>query len=1115
MIYNPMEPVITLNNGNSTFSFLERGDAYKWICGSVMINAFCGNPLDGSSNNIYLRIYHDGALSWYPLTGRSSESSLKAGSDYLLWEGRAEEISYTVTFRLTPFGIWFWDIALEGACPKADVVYSQDIGLASPGSLNTNELYTAQYLGHSVFETADGYTVCSRQNMSQDGAFPYLRQGSLSIRTVAYSTDATQFFGLSYKKTNEPEALSRPLESVNKQFELSHTALQTETFPLSGTKTFSFYGICRTDHPDVITAPEYDEDLLAAFACPCSADSFTYPVTRLLCGAPYASPEWDSALLESFYPKRELEEQNDGTLYSFFTPDNSHVVLQAKELVTERPHGHILMSSFDCAKVPENVVSSTNYMYGIFHSQFVAGNTNMNKLLSNHRGLLNAEKQSGQRLYVKTGSVYRMLTLPAAYEMNLAGSTWYYTLGKDILIVEAYSVYGRPEMALHVRSLNEQSYDFIVASQLTAGPDEQTLPVHIEETENILTVTPDKACITYGAYPNLQFRMLLPKGSRVSDDRVFFADNAPRNTTLMCISLSSETDFTLVMQGSESGQQQPFLSQYEYLPQKEAFRKHYGAFLSGFHLDSERPLPVCAQKLNTILPWYAHDALIHFASPHGLEQSGGAAWGTRDVCQGPMEFFLTTGHYALARDILIRLFSHQLSESGEWPQWFMFDRYCMHQEDCHGDVVFWPLKALADYLTASGDFSVLEEVMDYRFGKTAFPAGQSEPLSAHVKRAFRAIKTRFLKGTYLISYAGGDWDDTLQPADKTLKDRLVSAWTQALAASTLSLLGTALAENDSAFSSELMASAQKIATDFRDYLIKDDVIAGFLYRNPDGACNLMLHPDDKETSIQYRLLPLTRSIIAHLVSPEIAARSISCIDTHLSCPDGVRLMNHPAGYEGGNSKIFLRAEQAANVGREISLQYVHAHIRYLEAMSVYGSPSRAWHGLMCINPVLLSDCVANALPRQSNVYFSSSEGCYNDRYEYAEHFYLLRKGEIPVKGGWRLYSSGPGIYIRRVIADLLGIRFTSDSIIIDPVITEELNGVALTYHCFGTPVTFRYQTNTHSVGETTVFINGKEWGSTRFNPYRKGGVELSKTDFLDAVQAGGEVCITTGTAERT
>ena len=36
--------------------------------------------------------------------------------------------------------------------------------------------------------------------------------------------------------------------------------------------------------------------------------------------------------------------------------------------------------------------------------------------------------------------------------------------------------------------------------------------------------------------------------------------------------------------------------------------------------------------------------MIHLTVPHGLEQFSGAAWGTRDVCQGPVEFLLALEH---------------------------------------------------------------------------------------------------------------------------------------------------------------------------------------------------------------------------------------------------------------------------------------------------------------------------------------------------------------------------------------------------------------------------------------------------------------------------------------
>lgn len=1097
---------ITLKNNNSTFSFLASGDAFEWIHDSVMINDFHGTNTDGSSNNIYLRIYNNDTIKSYPLIGVHSNSTIESNETSLRFTGTAEDINYIVTFRLTPLGIWFWDISLTGECQKADVIYSQDIGVASTGSVASNELYTAQYLGHSVFEGTDGYVICSRQNMSQGGTNPYLQQGSINIRTSAYSTDGTQFFGLSYKKTNVPEALSGNLSNTNKQYELSHIALQTETFSINGSKEFSFYGICKADHPKAIEEIEYLQEIQDAYSNHSKEEFTTSPVPTLTIGAPYASPEWNIQQINEQFPNRHLEEINNHALYSFFTPSNGHVVLQAKELVSERPHGHILMTNFDMTKVPTGVVSSTNYMYGVFNCQFVVGNTTHNKLLSNHRGLLNVQKNSGQRIFVKIDNSYRQLTLPAAYEMEVSGSTWYYQIEDDILVVSSFVTFDRPEVVLQVQSTKGKAYDFIVSNQITAGPNEVGQSFELEQEDSTLIIKPSKDCITRSFYPDLNFRIRVPEGSHISDDRVFHND-CTMDPSIITIGIDQKSNFEIVLQGSEENDAPAFKESYDFNAHKAAYEVYYNELAGNFKLSTADASNITADKLNATIRWYSHDALIHFASPHGLEQSGGAAWGTRDVCQGPVEFFLTTGHYSMVRDILIHLFAHQIDEVSEWPQWFMFDRYPMHQEDCHGDVVFWPLKAVSDYINATGDTTILDEIVDYRSGFEGTPVGKPESILEHIKRAVDTIRERFLPGTSLISYAGGDWDDTLQPASKQLKENLVSAWTQALAQQTLGLLSTSVSTKDETFSKELSQMTTDIQDSFYRYLIKDGVIAGFLYREADGTSKVMLHPDDTETSIKYRLLPLTRSIIAELANPDLAAANVDIIDKHLACPDGVRLMDHPASYEGGISKIFLRAEQAANIGREVSLQYVHAHIRYIEAMATLGKADKAWKALMQINPILLTECVPNALTRQSNVYFSSSEGCYNDRYEYAANFNKLRDGSISVKGGWRLYSSGPGIYIRRVIADLLGIRFTKDSLIMDPVINTELDGLRFNYTCFGKTVTFVYHTEAQT-DTPCIKINNEVVSSKLYsNSYRNGGMSIAKEDFLNTVEPNSEIHI--------
>ena len=233
----------------------------------------------------------------------------------------------------------------------------------------------------------------------------------------------------------------------------------------------------------------------------------------------------------------------------------------------------------------------------------------------------------------------------------------------------------------------------------------------------------------------------------------------------------------------------------------------------------------------------------------------------------------------------------------------MFDNYNMQQDDSHGDVIFWPLKVIGDYIKITGDDSILEEELEYRH----FPYGaitEKETILSHIEDAMISIKGRFLYDSALISYAGGDWDDTLQPANKELREKLVSSWTMALAYQTIKQLAEVLEKRYPKQSKELKEISDNIKDAFNNLLIKDGVIAGFAYCENENNIEYMLHPEDKKTGINYRLLPMTRSIISELVSNEQAEKNIDLIEEHLMCPDGVRLMNHPATYKGGVIEFF-------------------------------------------------------------------------------------------------------------------------------------------------------------------------------------------------------------------
>jgi len=1102
--------LITFIEGDTRCSFLPTGDIYEFTNDRFIMNGFQGNLMDGSVNNIYLRIYGTNGIEAYPLLGIRSGSALRAGENCMDYSGTVNNISYTVCFCLAKDSIWFWKIDLEGNGQTVDVVYGQDIGVGEKGGVLTNELYVSQYLDHAVMQGKNGYVVCSRQNQPQGGDFPYLQQGLLGAVATGFSTDGMQFFGREYKATNRPAALRGDLQNENRQFEFSYTALQTEKFSLNGARNLTFYGLFKKDHPSAVTGIEFGKELMDAFyRLDCHPDLVVPKPQLKNVGKPFVSAVWGREKLEKQFPERRLEEIENDTLLSFFTPEHEHVVLQAKELKTERPHGSIITTKMDDENISEGLLSSTNYMYGLFNGQVLAGNTNLHKFLSTPRGLLNILKNSGQRIYMKMDGLYRILTLPAAYMMDVNSARWYYQLPNDMLTVTVYAVAERPDLVLEIASEQKKCYDFIITNQLVMGEQEFIHPVEMEQNGTVLTFKPDANYWGNSPYPDFHFHMIVPSMAEVSDDRIFFTDGKTRNGTLLTVSVSHSCSFRIVMQGRVNAEETKPLHDYSYDVEREHYHRFYCSLTRSFHLTITGKEENQTNKLNETVWWYTHNAMVHFAVPHGLEQPGGAAWGTRDICQGPMEFFLSTQHYALARNVLLRIFGHQLLETGEWPQWFMFDRYTASADECHGDVVFWPLKCVSDYIKATDDFDILNTLVDYRKVSDREVAGKPETLLDHIRKAIKSIYDRFRFGTALISYGGGDWDDTLQPVGEEMKEKLVSAWTQALAYQVILGLSESIAPADFSFAKKLEKMAKEIGSSFHRYLIKDGVIAGFAYCESDEDIHYLLHPQDRETGIHYRLLPLTRSIISGLADPDLAERNVSLIDQHLSFPDGIRLMDRPARYSGGVSKMFRRAEQAANVGREISLQYVHAHIRYIEAMAKMGKSQRAWEALFQVNPINIRESVPNAVTRQSNVYFSSSDGDFKDRYEYQERFDLLRSGKIDVKGGWRLYSSGPGIYLHQVVSNLLGIRDDASALKIDPVLPLSLDGLRFEYQYCGKPITFVYHLSSTGKTVSEVTVNGETLAMTPIpNPYRPGGVRIEKDALLKKLNDANEVHIT-------
>jgi cellobiose phosphorylase len=307
------------------------------------------------------------------------------------------------------------------------------------------------------------------------------------------------------------------------------------------------------------------------------------------------------------------------------------------------------------------------------------------------------------------------------------------------------------------------------------------------------------------------------------------------------------------------------------------------------------------------------------------------------------------------------------------------------------------------------------------------------------------VRERFIPGTSLIRYGEGDWNDSLQPADPKMRDWMVSSWTVALLFQQVGRYAQLLqrvGRTDAA--KELAALAETMGADFNRHLIIDGTVAGYLLFDPSGGkAEPLLHPRDTRTGIHHSLLPMTRSIIAGLFTPEQARHHLQLIRAHLLYPDGVRLMDRPATYRGGLERVFRRAESAAFVGREIGLMYIHAHLRYGEALAALGEVDALWEALLVANPIAVTERLAHATPRQRNAYFSSSDAAFHDRYEAGAAWDRIKTGMVAVDGGWRIYSSGPGLYANLLLRHVFGLRRQFGERTANPLLPRAVGEVTL------------------------------------------------------------------------
>jgi cellobiose phosphorylase len=1096
------------------------GSLRRFDCGNVSLLLFVGNELEGGPANLYLRRRGNPA-ECIPLLGPQSLTffELDSQSGRFTGTGSWRGIDYALELVLAKSATaWFWHVRLEnrtGEPQELDLTYAQDLALAPYGAVRMNEFYVSQYVDHTpLSHPTHGAVVASRQNQAADGRYPWCIVGSLR-RGASFATDALQFHGIANREGTNARQLARELPNRRLQHEHSMAVIRETPIRLepNASATGGFFGEFVADHPEATSSADLERVRRIA-ALPEAKLAFGPPNARL--GAERRASRFvtapmlgardltDDELRSTFpAPWRHEERDEQGALLSFFHGADRHVVLRAKELRVLRPHGHLLRTGRHLTP-DETGLTSTAWMGGVFHSMVTQGHVSINRFISTVHSYLGLFRSHGQRVFVEVGGKWQLLDTPSAFEMAPHECRWIYRHDAGEISVRAAARDEPQELVLAVEFAKGAPGRCLITHHVALNGDDGSLEGEAlcrrDAADVVVTAVPDSD--VGRRFPSGSFRIVPAPGMRfenVGGDELLFADARSRRQPYVCVVTAAARAAELRIRGELLAESRP-------APLRAAEGERIVPRLR-VSTPGSGPLPERLARVADIVPWFAHNALVHYLSPRGLEQYSGGGWGTRDVCQGPVELLLGLGRVEPIRDVLLRVLRQQ-NPDGDWPQWFMFfeRERDIRPGDSHGDIVFWPLVVLARYLIASGDAAVLDERVPF-FDARGPDAGEPATVWQHAERALALIKRRVIPGTSLAAYGHGDWNDSLQPADPALRDHLCSAWTVTLNVQALTELAHALrAVGRAGAAGPLETRAEEVKRDFQRLLIHDGVLAGYALFEDGGGVRYLLHPSDEITGVRYSSLAMIHAILEDVLTPEQAGAHLRLIDAHLKGPDGVRLFDRPLPYHGGPQRLFQRAETATFFGREIGLMYMHAHLRYAQALAHVGDAQGFFHALCQAVPIGIRAIVPSATLRQANCYYSSSDAAFDDRYQARAEYERVARGAIALDGGWRVYSSGAGIGLGLIMRQFLGLAVEAAAVSIDPVIPPELNGMRVETTLLDRPVEVRYGVRSSGCGVSSVAVNGQVLPhTTRANPHRPGAALVAKSALLPTLSATGNV----------